>query len=223
MQKLIAGLHHFQSSIFSSHRELFERLAAGQNPETLFITCSDSRINPNLITQTQPGELFILRNAGNIVPPHGDAPGGEAATLELAVEVLGVRDVIVCGHTHCGAMQGLLDESLLAKTPAMRSWLGHAQATRRVMSENYGDLPGPELLSACVQENVLAQLENIRTHPSVADRLTAGTLTLHGWVYKLESGQVFAYDPRMRQFVSASQVAVGGASVPLQRLTAGSI
>ena len=104
MQKLLEGLHHFQQNIFSSQRELFERLAKGQSPETLFITCSDSRINPNLLTQTQPGELFILRNAGNIIPPYGAANGGEGATIEYAVAVLGVKDIIVCGHAHCGAM-----------------------------------------------------------------------------------------------------------------------
>ena len=108
MQKLVNGVHHFQQNIFSSQRELFERLANGQNPETLFITCSDSRIDPNLLTQTDPGELFILRNAGNIVPAYGAANGGEAATIEYAVAVLGVKDIIICGHSQCGAMKGLL-------------------------------------------------------------------------------------------------------------------
>ena len=108
MQKLIQGLHRFQRDLFGSQRELFERLAQGQHPEVLFITCSDSRINPNLLTQTQPGELFILRNAGNIVPPYGAVQGGEAATIEFAVAGLGVKDIIVCGHSHCGAMKGLL-------------------------------------------------------------------------------------------------------------------
>ena len=109
MQKLIHGLHHFQTALFGSQRELFERLAEGQSPEVLFITCSDSRINPNLLTQTEPGELFILRNAGNIVPPYGAVQGGEAATIEFAVAGLGVKDIIVCGHSHCGAMKGLLE------------------------------------------------------------------------------------------------------------------
>jgi carbonic anhydrase len=219
MQKLIDGIHHFQQSIFSSQRELFERLASGQSPETLFITCSDSRINPNLITQTEPGELFILRNAGNIVPPHGASGGGEAATIEFAVAVLGVRDIIICGHSHCGAMKGLLDDSLVKDTPAVRQWLTHADAARRTIQENYTGLEGAPLISACVQENVLTQLENLRTHPSVAARLARGQLALHGWVYKIETGQVFAYDPAVGQFTPLRQVPQPAPAETKRRLT----
>src|SRR5688572_22576048 len=129
MQKLIEGLHHFQSQIFSSQRELFERLARGQTPDALFITCSDSRINPNLITQTEPGDLFIIRNAGNIIPPHGAANGGEGATIEYAVAALGVKDIIVCGHSHCGAMKALLEPERLVNLPTVGAWLSHAEAT----------------------------------------------------------------------------------------------
>lgn len=222
MQKLLDGIHHFQRSIFSSQRDLFERLAHGQSPETLFITCSDSRINPNLITQTDPGELFILRNAGNIVPPHGASLGGEAATIEFAVASLGVRDIILCGHSHCGAMKALLDDSLVADTPAVRQWLSHAESTRRVMRENYVSLEGDALISACVQENVLAQLENLKTHPSVAARLARGQINLHGWVYKIETGEVFAFDPMLGQFVHLTEIAVA-TPAPTNRLVSVSI
>ena len=222
MQKLINGLHQFQQSIFSSQRELFERLAHGQSPETLFITCSDSRINPNLITQTEPGDLFILRNAGNIVPAHGASNGGEAATIEFAVAGLGVRDIIICGHSHCGAMKGLLDDSLVADTPAVRQWLTHAETAKRVMRENYATLEGAARVSACVQENVLAQLENLRTHPSVAARLARGQISLHGWVYKIETGQVFAFDPALGQFVQLSQ-APASTPAPTGRLLTATI
>lgn len=129
MEKLIRGIHEFQSTHFSPQRELFQRLAGGQRPDALFITCSDSRIDPSLLTQTKPGELFILRNAGNIVPPYGAANGGEGATIEYAIRALGIRDIIVCGHTHCGAMQGLLQPEALEDLPAVRSWLSHAEAT----------------------------------------------------------------------------------------------
>jgi len=200
MQKLIAGLHQFQAQTFSSQRELFERLAQGQSPEALFITCSDSRINPNLITQTQPGDLFILRNAGNIVPPHGAANGGEGATIEYAVDVLGVKDIIVCGHSHCGAMHGLLQPDSLANLPAVSAWLSHAEATRRIIRANYSHLDGHERLTAAIEENVLVQLENLRTLPSVAAKLAKGELHLHGWVYKLETGEVFTYDAKDGQF-----------------------
>jgi carbonic anhydrase len=201
MQKLIAGLHQFQATAFSSQRELFERLAHhGQSPEALFITCSDSRINPNLITQTQPGELFILRNAGNIVPPHGAANGGEGATIEYAVDALGVKDIIVCGHSHCGAMHGLLHPEGLANLPTVAAWLSHAEATRRIIQANYPHLEGENRLTATIEENVLVQLENLRTLPSVAAKLAKRELHLHGWVYKIETGDVFAYDATEGQF-----------------------
>ena len=201
MEKLIRGLHQFQSQVFSSQREFFERLADGQRPEALFITCSDSRINPNLITQTDPGDLFILRNAGNIVPPYGAGEGGESATIEFAVQGLNVTDIIVCGHSHCGAMKGLLHRESLESMPAVASWLGHAEATRRIVAENYRHLPAERLLTAATEENVIVQIENLRTHPSVAVRLSRGDLRLHGWVYKIETGEVFSYDPDEGQFV----------------------
>ena len=207
MQKLVTGVHHFQQHIFSTQRRLFERLVHGQNPEVLFITCSDSRINPNLMTQTEPGELFILRNAGNIVPAYGAALGGEAATIEYAVGMLKVKDIIICGHSHCGAMRTLLTPELAERLPAVRAWLTHAEATARIIRENYGHLQDESArVTATVEENVLVQLENLRTHPSVATALARGELKLHGWVYKFESGQVFSFDADEGQF---SQVTSG--------------
>jgi carbonic anhydrase len=208
MQKLVEGIHQFQANVFQSEPDFYARLAEGQSPEALFITCSDSRVNPNLITQTKPGDLFILRNAGNIVPPYGAANGGEGATIEYAVAALGVKDIIVCGHSHCGAMKGLLEPDALDDLPSVRSWLGHAEITRRVMRENYGHLSGPALVTATVQENVLAQLDNLRTHPAVAARIARGVLHLHAWVYKLETGDVFAYDLATGQFAPLTSVSV---------------
>jgi len=202
VQKLVQGIHQFQKNGFVPLQGLFEQLAKGQNPETLFITCSDSRIDPNLLTCSQPGDLFILRNAGNIVPPHGAVSGGEAATIEFAVAGLGVKDIIICGHSHCGAMVGLLEPELVAAMPAVSTWLSHAEDTRRIIRENYSHLEGMELLTATIEENVLVQLENLRTLPAVAARLARGDLNLHGWVYKLETGEVFAYDLGSGQFVS---------------------
>ena len=201
MQKLIQGIHHFREQDFRPLQGLFEQLAKGQNPETLFITCSDSRIDPNLLTRSKPGDLFILRNAGNIVPPHSVPSGGEGATIEFAVVALGVKDIIVCGHSHCGAMQGVLHPEQVASLPAVSSWLTHAEATRRIVREKYSHLDGNPLLTAAVEENVLVQLENLRTLPSVAERLARGDLHLHGWVYKIETGEVFAFDPPSGQFV----------------------
>lgn len=201
MRKLITGLHHFRSQVFQSQKELFERLAQGQSPDALFITCSDSRINPNLITNTQPGDLFILRNAGNIIPPFGASNGGEGATIEFAVAGLGVKDIIVCGHSFCGAMKGLLDPSKLDTLPVVKTWLEHAAATRRILQENYSDLSEEDLLSVAIQENVLMQIKNLKTHPSVAARLNAGQIALHGWTYKIQTGEVFNYNPEEGQFL----------------------
>ncbi|UQA55604.1 carbonic anhydrase [Polyangium aurulentum] len=202
MQKLIRGLHQFQANVFSSQKELFQRLAIGQNPDALFITCSDSRINPNLITQTGPGDLFIIRNAGNIIPSYGAVQGGEAGTIEFAVAGLGVKDIIVCGHSHCGAMKGLLQREKLAESmPALAAFLGHAEATRRIVRDNYKELQGAALETVTVEENVLVQIENLRTHPAVASALARGQINLHGWVYKIETGEIFCFDPEQSQFV----------------------
>jgi carbonic anhydrase len=223
MQKLIQGIHQFQKESFRPLRGLFEELAKGQNPETLFITCSDSRIDPTLLTRAQPGDLFILRNAGNIVPPYGAGNGGEAATIELAVAALGVKDIIICGHSHCGAMQGLLQPEQLASLPAVSSWLSHAGATRRIVHENYAHLDGDPLLTATVEENVLVQLENLRTLPSVASRLVRGDLHLHGWVYKIETGEVFAYDLAIGQFVPLAEYKFPESEASVRRRTTAEI
>jgi carbonic anhydrase len=200
VEKLVRGIHQFHSNYFDPRREVFARLAEGQRPEALFISCSDSRISPTVLTQSQPGDIFILRNAGNIVPPYGASSGGEAATIEYAILGLGVKDIIVCGHSHCGAMKALLHPEDVADLPAMSSWLGHAEATRRIIHENYQHLDDAARHKAAIEENVLVQLENLRTHPAVAVRLARGELHLHGWVYKIDTGQVFTYDPALGQF-----------------------
>ncbi|QDV40259.1 Carbonic anhydrase [Stieleria neptunia] len=201
MQKLVDGIHRFQRELFSQDQQLFETLVEGQSPLALFVTCSDSRIDPSRLTQTRPGELFIQRTAGNIVPPYGSVHGGEAATIEYAVSVLKVRDIVICGHSHCGAMAGLLDPESIEKLPAVKAYLEHAEATRRIVEENYNHLTDPEKrLTLTVEENVLVQLESLRTHPSVAAAIGRGQLKLHGWVYKFETGEVFAYDPDEAQF-----------------------
>lgn len=223
MQKLIQGIHQFREHEFRPLQGLFEQLAKGQNPETLFITCSDSRIDPNLLTRSKPGDLFILRNAGNIVPSHGAANGGEAATIEFAVAALGVKDIIICGHSHCGAMKGLLQPELVASFPSVASWLSHAETTRRIVRDNYGHLDGDRLVTATVEENVLVQLDNVRTLPAVASRLVRGDLHLHGWVYKIETGDVFAYDLTCGQFVPIAQYQYQPSEAAVRRRTAASI
>ncbi len=203
MQRLVDGIHQFQQNIFTSRQDLYEKLVGGQHPLALFITCSDSRIDPCTLTQVKPGDLFLMRNAGNIVPPYGAAAGGEAATIEFAVAELKVKDIVICGHSHCGAMNALLQPEGLNDLPAVRQWLSHAEATRRIIKENYGHIVStPDRLTAAIEENVLVQLEHLKTHPAVAAALARDQLKLHGWVYKFETGQVFAFDPAVGQFAS---------------------
>jgi carbonic anhydrase len=202
MRKLVQGIHHHHDHIVAARKSFFSELARGQAPRALFITCSDSRISPNEITQTQPGELFVIRNAGNIVPPHGPFVGGEDATIEYAVAALGVPHIIICGHTHCGAMKGVLHPEQLTTLPGVAAWLSNAEATRRIVRENYpADLGEEALLDAAICENVLVQIEHVQTLPVVAAALARGTLDLHAWVYKIETGDVLAYDRERGEYL----------------------
>lgn len=200
MKTLTQGVHHFQKEVFGEHKELFTKLELGQNPHTLFITCSDSRISPNMLTQTGPGEIFILRNTGNIIPDYEAMTGGEAATIEFAVAGLNIENIIVCGHSNCGAMKAVINPESVEKFPALKKWLSYAGIDRPLLEKNYADRPEDELLNIATQENVLSQLENLRTHPVVASRLKEGKLHLYGWVYKISTGEVYAYDPSDAQF-----------------------
>jgi len=203
VQKLEAGIHHFQANYFASNRSLFEQLAeAGQRPETLFITCCDSRVVPNLITTAAPGELFIVRNVGNIVPSvERGVLGGVSAAIEYAVELLEVGNVIVCGHTNCGAIDAILHPARLAHLPFVARWLAESSRIPRVIEERYGHLEGEARMTAAVQENVLVQLENLRSFDFVARRLDSGALKMNGWVFKIATGDVFDYDPVSGQFL----------------------
>ena len=212
MEKIVKGLLRFQEDVFPAHQDDFRRLGTGQNPDALLVTCADSRIDPALLTQTKPGELFICRNAGNIIPSHGDVNGGVSATIEYAVMALNVKDIIVCGHSDCGAMKGVLYPDLVARMPNVARWLHHAEAVRHILEENYADLDGPALLRAAIEENVVVQLENLRTHPSVAARLRKGDLRLHGWVYEIETGHVTAWDSEQRRFVALRDVVAPAAA-----------
>jgi carbonic anhydrase len=202
MRALIEGFKKFRLEVFEEKRELFKRLAQGQNPEALFITCSDSRINPNLLTQTEPGELFILRNAGNIVPTYGAAMGGSTATIEYAVSALRVKHIIVCGHTDCAVMKAILEPEQFEHLPAVKNWLLQAETTRRIVRENFSHLNGSELLITTIQENVRLQLTHLATHPGVAASLRRGDLELHGWVYSIATGDMWAYDFTKDRFES---------------------
>jgi len=203
MEKILRGLQHFQTNVFPKNAEEFQRLAKKQQrPIALLITCSDSRINPNMVTQTDPGDLFLLRNAGNIIPPFGSSTGGEAATVDYAVSVLGIKHIIVCGHSHCGAMQALLRSRQEKLSSAVSNWFQNAESTRRIIEEKFADLEGEELHERAAEQNVLVQLANLQTHPSVAAALATGAMALHGWYYRIETGETRYYSPGARRFLS---------------------
>ena len=200
MDKIREGHAHFRESVFPLHEDLFRTLALSQRPEALFITCADSRIDPCLLTQTKPGDLFIARNAGNIVPPYGDAVGGVSATIEYAVAVLQVPEVILCGHTDCGVMNGVMNPEALAPLEAVAKWLAFAQPARKA-AERRTSPSSPDFVLRMTECNVLHQLENLKTHPSVAARLAKGNLRLHGWVYHIAQGTLTEYSATPDAFV----------------------
>jgi carbonic anhydrase len=201
MQKLIEGIRQFQSSYVPSHKALMAELSKGQHPRVLFIGCSDSRVSPEIITQSEIGDLFIIRNAGNIIPPYEATNGGEGATIEYAIEALEIKQVIICGHSQCGAMKGLLQlGDLEEKMPLVYEWLHHTEATRKLVKDNYGHLEKKEMLDALVAENVLTQIENLRTYPCIRSKLYRGDLSIHAWIYKIETGEVLAYDAERHAF-----------------------
>jgi len=202
MDKLVKGFLRFRTEVFGKKKELFTRLSDNQAPQALFITCSDSRIDPTLLTQTDPGELFILRNAGNLVPPYGSMQGGSTATIEYAMAVLKVPHIIVCGHTDCAVMKALLHPENVQDLPAVKEWVGQAETTRRLMREHYTDLRGNARLIKTTQENVRSQLDHLRTHPSVAVLLRQKKVDLHGWVYSIATGDVWVYDFVSEGFIS---------------------
>ncbi|MEQ5807072.1 carbonic anhydrase [Alteromonas sp. NFXS44] len=204
MDHVISGVAKFQRDVYPEKKETFQKLANGQNPEVLFITCADSRIDPNLVTQTDPGELFICRNAGNIVPPHSNQTGGMTASIEFAVAALGVTHIVVCGHTDCGAMKGALAPEKLDSLPHVKEWLGHCRCATEVVKEKHGELTADQL-GEVTKENVLQQLQHLRTHPAVAAKLATKAVQLHGWVYDIETGMIHCYDPKTETFKEMEQ------------------
>jgi carbonic anhydrase len=202
MHRLLSGICEFSETVFPSRRAQFEKLASGQQPASLFITCSDSRIVPELLTQTEPGELFVLRNAGNLVPPCSSALSGEAATIEYALRVLQVEEMIVCGHSHCGAMVGLLRPESLEGLPHVERWLLHAERVWQEIADQSLAADGDDdILSIASKANVLVQLQHLRTYPAIASAESRGSLRLHGYFYRFETGEVSVLDEARRRFV----------------------
>ncbi|WP_303290622.1 carbonic anhydrase [Marinobacter sp. SS5-14b] len=194
MDHIVRGVLDFRKNVYPEHKDLFGALADSQNPDVLFFTCSDSRIDPNMVTGSNPGDLFICRNAGNVIPPHSNETGGMTASIEYAVAVLGVRHIIVCGHTDCGAIKGALDIPALKGLPHVKEWLGHCRSAMEIVRERHNiasdERLDPKYLNEAIEENVLQQVQHLRTHPVVAAKLATGKIEIHGWVYDIKSGNI---------------------------------
>jgi carbonic anhydrase len=203
MEHVLDRAAHFRGKISPAQQALYQRLASdGQSPKALMISCADSRVVPELITQAAPGDLFVCRNAGNIVPPFSQANGGVSSAVEYAVVALGVRDIVVCGHSDCGAMKAFSNPAALAAMPNVAAWLRHAQAAHSVVCSAYPELEGAEATRVMALENVVAQINHLRTHPSVASALARGELTLHGWFFDIETGDILAFDGEAGHFAT---------------------
>jgi carbonic anhydrase len=194
------GVRRFKRYGFRRNRALFRKLASGQSPRVLFITCADSRIVPSLITQTRPGDLFIESNPGNIVPIYDRHTSGESASVEYAVEALKVEHIVVCGHSDCGAVKGMLHPGKLASVPAVKRWLTYGNRSRRMLGRATG-LSEREKLERLAECNVVVQIDHLLTHPSVKRRFSQGKLGLHGWMYRIHDGEILQFDPPTGRFL----------------------
>ena len=206
MKRFVQGHRAFMEHMQAHDPELFKQLALGQQPEALVVTCSDSRISPSVLMGAELGSLFAIRNAGNIVPKYQGVPGaeatGEGATVEFAVRHLKVRDIIVVGHSECGAMKGLMSPEGASQMPLVQQWLRHAQVARARVHAHYPELEGSAQLCCAAHENVKLQLEHLRSYPAVREALAQGNLRLHGWYFDIEQATMFVYDVRRDAFVA---------------------
>ena len=201
LDKLKEGILQFQREVYAARQQEYETAASyPQKPHTLLITCADSRIDPEALTQSVPGEIFVTRNIGNMVPAYGEMLGGVSAVIEYAVDALHVQHAVICGHTDCGAMKGILaGPNALDEMPTVKSWLRNADAAKRVASTLDA---GPPSLHTMTEQNVLLQMQHLRTHPSVAGAMARGALTVSGWVYDIARGDVRIFNEDEQRFIS---------------------
>jgi len=199
---LIGRVFSFEKQVFPNQQALYSKLATdGQSPKALMISCADSRIVPEHIMQADPGDLFVCRNAGNIVPPYATMNGGVSSTVEYAVAALDVRDIIVCGHSDCGAMKALVNPEMTEGMPNVAAWLRHSHAAKCVLDSSYPDLENGAAVRAASLENVVVQIAHLRTHPSVAAGIARGEIALHGWFVDIHAGQMLALDGKSGRFL----------------------
>ena len=200
LARITQGVARFQSEVFPAQREMFERLRLGQEPLAMFITCADSRVNPNLVTQTDPGEIFIERNPGNMVPPYVEFVGGVTAGVEYAMLVLKVPVIVICGHTDCGVMKALLHPEQVEGMPGVRHWMSHGFAARAQALRKFGDAPEDVQLRQITESNVLGQIEHLKTHPSVRSRMLRGEIEIRGWLYDIGDGSISQFSAATGRF-----------------------
>jgi carbonic anhydrase len=192
LEELKAGIRKFRTEIYPENEATYlKAVSEPQSPHALFITCADSRIDPELITQSRPGDLFVTRNVGNLVPAYGEMMGGVSAVIEYAESVLKAEHIVVRGHSDCGAMKGLLNPESLEKVTTVKSWLKNAHAALSVTNSLAEQDEKPiDLMRRLTEENVLLQIQHLRTHPSVAGAMAREALTISGWVYDIGMGEV---------------------------------
>ena len=219
MQQLLERYRQFRNEVFPERKEEFTKLATQQSPQVLFITCSDSRVAPDIVLQSEPGDLFVCRNVGNIVPPYGEMLGGVSAAIEYAVRALEVQAIVICGHSDCGAMKALIHPEKVADLPTVSAWLRHADSAKQIAAEHHSHLNEQDFLKALTEENVIAQIGNLETHPAVASRLRRGDLELYGWVYSIGTGEVSALDAQQGRFVALDS-SLPSATLPPRRRVA---
>jgi len=200
LAKIVHGVAKFQREVYPGQRQLFEQVKYGQQPIAMFFTCADSRVDPAMLMQSRPGEIFIERTPGNIAPKYSDHVGGVTASVEYAVLALHVPLIIVCGHSDCGVVKALLEPERAAEMPALQSWMRHALASRERLLREHRDISTEEKLRLLTEYNVLTQLENLQTHPAVAAALSRGELALQGWVYDIAAGSISAADADSGRF-----------------------
>lgn len=222
MKKLLNGIVEFRKNVQESYRKTFGKLAIGQRPDCLFIACSDSRVVPNTFASTNPGDLFVIRNVGNLIPccdttGKSQSDESEAAAIEFSVESLGVKNIVVCGHSECGAMQAALSGRSKVSHPNLKSWLRHSDEALAKFKEGYtldSNLSPENQLS---QVNVLMQMENIKSYPVVQEKIKEGSLAVHGWWFDISHADVYAYEPELNRFVIIDEVEVERINKRLER------
>lgn len=205
LAKVVEGVKKFQAEVYPAQREKFASLKSRQQPIAMFITCADSRVVPNLFTQTGPGDFFIERNPGNLVPHYSEFVGGVSAGVEYAMLVLKVPLVIICGHTDCGVMKSLLHSEQTNGLPAMQQWMRYASEAQHRIMRDHGEAAQEEKLRLITEYNVLAQIENLKSHPSVHSRVISGELDIRGWVYDIGDGSIWAANPETGRFARIGQ------------------